>query len=271
MPVIAAVNLKGGVGKTSCCMHIGGMIAQFGRRVLLIDNDPQGSLTAGFMGPTPGRQLAPSVTLAAVYDGADPYPEAVIRPTGFERLDLLPGSRHAAEANVSAPNKRPFEEQARLREFVDQVRDRYDLVLIDNPPNLFMATWGALAASDAWLCPLQAENFGAIGSVDVAESAAMVKAALNPSLERLGFLISMINPRRALHRAFAEELRAAHGGAVFDAMIPHAADFSDAVTACTPVGHFKPKGAAARAVRAVAEELMTRLAAPAVAGVGEAA
>ena len=96
MPVVSAINLKGGVGKTSSCLHLAGALALLGRRVLAVDNDPQASLTAGFLGPEAARQLDHAGTVAAVYDGSDPLPGTVIRPTGFEGIDLLAGSRLAA-------------------------------------------------------------------------------------------------------------------------------------------------------------------------------
>src|SRR3954454_17933242 len=95
MAVIAAVNLKGGVGKTRTVLHLCGALAQMGRRVLAVDADPQSSLTAGFFGIDEARALDPSSTIAAVLAGDDPYPEAVIWPTPFDRIALLAGSRHA--------------------------------------------------------------------------------------------------------------------------------------------------------------------------------
>jgi chromosome partitioning protein len=273
--VIGAVNLKGGVGKTSSVLHLGGTLALAGRRVLTVDNDPQSSLTAGFLGAQAARALDPASTIAAVYAGDDPYPEQVIRSTGFPGLDLLPGSRHAAEANVPAPHKAPFEEQARLRDFLRGL-DGYDLVLIDNPPNLHLCSWSAMAASDHLLVPVQPEDFGAQGTQDVLESAEGVRAVINPGLAPAWFLVSMYQARRTVHQVFVEHLRGAHGADVLDAMIPESVDFIEAVTARKPVALHKPRGAAAKAVKAVAEELLARLAAPGygrsmTGGAGEAA
>jgi chromosome partitioning protein len=271
MAVIAAVNLKGGVGKTSSVMHLSGALAQMGRKVLAVDADPQSSLTAGFLGIDEARALDPASTIAAVLAGEDPYPEAVIRPTSFQGISLLAGSRHAVGYNVPHPHLTPYVDQVRLREFLDQVRGDYDLVLVDCPPNLHLCSWAAMASADALLVPVQPENFGSQGTVDVLESAAAVRATVNPAMGPAWFVVSMLAARRAIHQAFVEGLRAGHGDAVFEAAIPEAVDFVEAVVALKPIGHLKPKGAAAKAVKAVAEELLQRLANAARAGIGEAA
>ena len=270
MPVVSMINLKGGVGKTSACLHLAGALALLGRRVLCVDNDPQASLTSGFLGPDHARQLDPAGTIAAVYDGSDPLPSAVIRPTNFDRIDLLPGSRHAVGANVPLPHKAPHADQVRLRDFIDQVRDAYDLTLIDCPPNLQMCSWAAMVASDAFVVPVQPEDFGAQGTQDVLESAAGVRTLLNPGLALAGFVVSMYQARRTVHKLYVDTLRAGHGPDVFEVMIPEAVEFVEAVTVSKPVGFFKPKGAPAKAIRAVAEELLARLAVNVV-GTGEAA
>ena len=167
MAIVSAANLKGGVGKTSTVVHAAGTLSQLGKRVLIVDNDPQASATAGFLGAQAARQLPPSATIAAIHSGDDPFPEQVIRPAGFERIELLPGSRFAADFNTPAAHKAPYEDQVRLRDFLAGIRDRYDVVLIDNPPNLHLATWSSLAASDYYLVPVQPEDFGSQGTVDV--------------------------------------------------------------------------------------------------------
>jgi chromosome partitioning protein len=271
MAVIAAVNLKGGVGKTSSVLHLSGALAQMGRRVLAVDADPQSSLTAGFFGIDEARAFDPSRTIHAVLGGEDPYPESVLHPTQFDRITLLAGSRHAVGFNVPHPHLAPYEEQVRLRDFLAQVRGDFDLVLIDCPPNLHLCSWASMASADALLVPVQPENFGSQGTVDVLESAAAVRAMINPSLGPAWFVVSMLAARRAIHQAFVDGLRAGHGDAVFAASIPEAVDFVEAVVALKPIGHLKPKSAAARSIRAVADELLARLATAAASGIGEAA
>jgi chromosome partitioning protein len=272
MTTIAAVNLKGGVGKTSLVLHVAGALARLGHRILAVDADPQASLTAGFLGIEETRCLVPAITVAAVLGGDDPYPEAVVRPTAFAGIDLLPGSRHAVGFNVPHPHLTPYEDQVRLRDFLAHVRAAYDLILIDCPPNLHLCSWAAMASADALLVPVQPENFGSQGTVDVLESAAAVRATVHPELGPAWFVVSMLQPRRAVHAAFVASLRAGYGPAVFDAAIPAAVDFVEAVVALKPVGFHKPKSAAAKAALAVAEELLGRLVVPAIAqGTEEAA
>jgi chromosome partitioning protein len=103
------------------------------------------------------------------------------------------------------------------------------------------------------------EDFGAQGTQDVAESAAMVRAVVNPGLNMLGFLVSMYQARRTVHQMYVERLRAGQGAAVFAAMIPAAVDYVEAITALKPVAFHKPKGAAAKAVKAVADEMLARV------------
>ena len=258
MAVLTLLNQKGGVGKTSTCHHLAGTLAQLGRRVLLVDNDPQSSLTQGLWGPAAARALDTSETLAAVYSG-DVFPEQVIRPSGIAGIDLVAGSRAVNDWNLPRPFDATYEAQTCLRAFLASVSGSYDLVLIDCPPNLCLCSWAALVASDALIVPLQAEDYGAQGIMDVQDSVAMVTAGPNPALRLLGYLITMFNPRKTVHRMYEQRLRELYGRDVFEAMIPHAADYPEAIAYRKPVSLYKPRGAAAKAVRALADEMTARL------------
>jgi chromosome partitioning protein len=270
MAVITALNQKGGVGKTSTCHHLAGTLALMGRRVLLVDNDPQSSLTQGLLGPSAALAIDPAETVAAVYAG-DAFPEQVVRPSGIAGVDLVPGSVHSTRHNVPVPHEADWGAQTCLRSFLADVRDRYDLVLIDCPPNLHLCSWAALVASDYLVVPLQPEDYGAQGIADVQAAAARVVAGPNPGLALLGYLITMVSPRRTVHQLYEERLRAAYGLDVFEARIPEAADFVEAVARRLPIAHYKPKGAPAKAIRALAEELEARLRAKGTADRTEAA
>jgi chromosome partitioning protein len=257
--VVSLLNQKGGVGKTSTCHHLSGALAGIGKRVLLLDNDPQASLTQGFFGPEAMRATGFGESIAALYDPEfAAVPEAVIRPTGVAGVSIVPGSVRLTRFN-QLPADRWADSAPGIREFLDEVKDRYDLVLIDNPPNLHLCGWAALTASDGLVVPLQAEDYGAQGIVAVLEAVAAVRERTNPGLATLGYLLTMYDKRLGIHLAYERHLREIYGAAVFEATFPLAKDFKEAVAARQPVSLYKPRSAAARAILAVGEELLRRV------------
>jgi len=268
---IVLLNQKGGVGKTSTCHHLAGTLSRMGRRVLLLDNDPQSSLTQGLLGPDAARDLDPSETIYAVYhSGADP--RRIARPTGFERIDLIAGNEMVTEYNTPRPHLTAHRDhQFALREAVDAARRDYDLVLIDCPPNLHLCSWAALTAADRLIIPLQPEDYGAQGIRDVHESIRLVREHTNPGLSVLGYLVTMWNARRAIHKMYDENLRALYGTQVFETRIPHAAEYPEAIAYRKPIAMYKPRGAAAKAIQSLADEMLARLAATPAMPEGEAA
>jgi chromosome partitioning protein len=257
--VIALLNQKGGVGKTSTAYHLAGTWAKTGRSVLLIDNDPQASLTQGFWGPQAMREIEAAVSVSALFDpDQSPIPEALIRPTGFPGVSIVPGSRHLTGANMRPPRDWA-ETQFGMRDFLDEAREGYDLVVIDCPPNLHLCSWAALVASDFLVVPLQAEDFGSQGLAPVQEAIAAVQSGPNSGLRLAGYLLTMFDKRLTVHLTYEAMLREMYGSEVFTASIPRAKDFVEAVASRVPVSHYKPKSAAAKAVVAVANELVDRL------------
>lgn len=259
MAVIAMLNQKGGVGKTTLTAGLGGAWAREGRRILLVDNDPQSSLTQGLIGPEATSALDPAVTVAALYNGSAATAEQAVRPTGFAGLDLLAGSEHAARYNDGAPHEQPWERQTCLVDAIAELGPRYDHVLIDCPPNLNVCSWAALAAADAVLVPVQPEDYGAQGLPAVRRSVEMVRRVVNPRLRLLGLVISMLQPRRSIHQLYVETLRDRYGDEMFTAMIPEAAEVAEATMLRKPVTWHKPRGAAAKALAALAAEIDARL------------
>ena len=136
--VISFLNLKGGVGKTSTCHHLAGTFAQMGKRILLLDNDPQASLTQGFYGPAALGSVTAGESIAGLYDeDATPSPAALVRPTGVDGVWIIPGSPHLAVVNTT-PAREWGPLETGLRDFLAPIRDSFDLTLVDNPPNLYL-------------------------------------------------------------------------------------------------------------------------------------
>lgn len=265
MHIVTMLNQKGGVGKTSTTHHLAGTLATMNRRVLLIDNDPQSSLSQGFWGPNVVWDLDPADTVAAIYRGDRPYPDQVIRPTGVGGIDLVPGSRHATDSNRPRPFEAEEDEQQCLRSFLAETGEVYDLVLIDCPPNLHLCSWAALVASDHLIVPLQPEDYGAQGIRDVNASVARVQAGPNPALGLLGYLLTMVAPRRSIHVLYEANLRGLYGDGVFAARVPESAVYVEAIAHRLPIAQYKPKGAPARAIRELADEVLARIASKALA------
>jgi chromosome partitioning protein len=257
--IVSLINQKGGVGKTSTCHHLSGALAATGKRVLLVDNDPQASLTQGYFGPEAVRALASIESVTTLYDPDHiPVPEVLIRPTTVPNVCIVPGSIHLTRFNQLSPADWS-ESQFGIRDFLAEVRDEFDLVLIDNPPNLHLCGWAALTASDGLVIPLQPEDYGAQGIVAVQEAVAAVQSCNNPALNLVGFLLTMYDKRLGIHLAYEKLLREIYGTAVFEATFPLAKDFKEAVAARQPVTAYKPRSAASKAILAVGEELLRRI------------
>lgn len=266
---ITLLNQKGGVGKTSTCFHLSATLARAGRRVLLVDNDPQASLTQGFFGPDGMRSIPPRATVAAAYEpDADPAPETLIRPTGVPGVSIVPGSVALTDWNLP-PRLDWGGAQFGLRAFLRDVAESFDIALIDCPPNLHLCSCAALIASDRIVVPLQAEDFGSQGLAPVLECVETVQAGANPGLALAGFLLTMFDKRLAVHLTYEAILRESYGTRVFAGNVPRAKDFVEAVACRRPIALHKPRSAAARAVEAVAVEFLDRVGAVALEAVSE--
>jgi chromosome partitioning protein len=256
---IAFLNKKGGVGKTSTCHHLAGTLARRGQRILLVDADPQASLTQGLLGPEVARQMKPRETIAALFDEASDADMAdLIRPiAAVPGVSLVAGSGRMDRYNALEPWT-TGDSQYILRDALREVAGDFDLALIDCPPNLHLCSWAALVASDHIVVPLQAEDFGSQGLIPVLDAIAAVQGGPNPGMGLAGFLLTMFDRRLGVHVAYEAMLRDLYGADVFAAVVPRAKDFVEAVAARRPVGLYKPKSAAAKSLAAVADELLVR-------------
>jgi chromosome partitioning protein len=224
-----------------------------------VDNDAQASLSSGVFGAAAVEQFDPASTIAAIYAGDDPHPRQVIRPSGLPGVDVLAGSMAAAKYNNSEPYLAPLATQRLLREFLDEVRDAYDHILIDNPPNLAAANWAAMVASDYLVIPIVPEDYGSMSLSPVLSSIQLVMGGPNPAVRLLGLAMTMVQPRLGIHIAYETSLRENYGDGVFAARIMTAADVKEAISKKLPVTHYKPKGASAKGFIALKDEILARI------------
>jgi chromosome partitioning protein len=251
------LNRKGGVGKTSSVFHLAGSYARSGRRVLVCDLDPQASLSQGFFGPRFVESLPKRATVAALFDDAhDPTPDDVIHETPFPNLWIVPATNDLTDHNTPRPED--AESQDALSDFLAEVRDSFDVILIDCPPNLQLCSWAALLTSDFVVVPVIPEDFSSQGLIYVQQAIDRAMMRKNPRLRLLGYVLTMYNRQLGIHKAYEKLLREQYRDLVLENAFPIATAFKEAVTRRRPITEDKPKSAAAEAVQALALELSGR-------------
>jgi chromosome partitioning protein len=256
---VAFLNRKGGVGKTSTVHHLGGTLARGGLRVLVVDADPQASLTQGLLGPEVAEDLDPAGTIAAIFDESGvTSPLDLVRPTPFANLALMAGHEAAERFNDPEPWATGLRQMV-LRDALQVAGADFDLVLIDCPPHVQLWAWSALVAADAVVVPVQPEDYGAQGLKAIRRTIARVRAEANAGLTLLGYLVSMYNKSLSVHVTYEGYLRELHGADVFATVVPQIKDYKEAVTYRKPIVEYKPRSASAKATAALADEFLARL------------
>jgi chromosome partitioning protein len=256
--VLTSSNRKGGCAKTSSIFHAGGLFSSRGLRTLLIDCDPQGSLTQSFYSSQEFEQLPDARAVTALFDDRfNPAPAEIIHPCPFANLAFVPASAGLTDFNHAKPSSQGWL-QSCLGQFCLEVSGQFDLILINTPPNLQLLTWAALAASDFVLTPVIPEDYAAQGLVHVRRFIEEVQAARNPGLRWLGLVLTLVQARLGVHTAYERAMREAYGELVLNATLPQSAIFKEAVAARTPVTLYKPANAGSKAVIALGEEIAGR-------------
>ena len=247
--VYALANQKGGVGKTTTAVNLGAYLAESGRRVLLVDVDPQANATSSLGVDKHALQRS-------IYDvliGGETALKLVLL-TRCLRLDLLPSSPALAGAEVEMVEM--VGRELRLRHALEQARQRYDFVILDTPPSLGMLTVNALAAADGVIIPIQCEYLPLEGLSQLLQTIELVRQRLNPDLIVRGLVLTMYDGRTNLARQVVEEIRQHFPTTAFRAIIPRNVKLSEAPSYGEPINCYAPDSAGAKAYEALCHEFL---------------
>lgn len=256
--IICLINQKGGCGKSSTCFHLAGAFAQMGLKVLLIDADPQGSLSQGFFGSQLVETLEADETLAGAFDGSFIFqkPALAVRSTSWPAISIVPANQCLTQFNVPHPERLGLEQFA-LHEFLQSLPP-FDITLIDCPPNLYGCSWSALLASDYVVIPVPPEDFGAQG-LRVVHQAIENAQLLNPRLSLLGHIVTRFDRRLTVHRSYEQKLREIHGDSVLRTVIPEVSAFKVSLACRCPVGIYSPRTSAACLTSELGREILDHI------------
>ena len=246
--VISVANQKGGVGKTTTTVNLATLLAKKGKKVLLIDTDPQGNATSG-LGVTKELELS-------VYDilvGETTFNETV-QETAIKNLWICPSNINLAGAEVELVSF--MSREYRLKEKLDLVKDQYDFIIIDCPPSLGLITLNAFTASDSVLIPVQCEYFALEGLGQLLNTVNLVKKHLNKNLEIEGALLTMYDARTNLSNQVVKEVKKYFEDKVYKTVIPRNVRLSEAPSYGMPISIYDPKSKGAKAYEKFTRELL---------------
>ena len=247
---IAIFNQKGGVGKTTTNINLAACLAMKGKKVLVLDIDPQGNTTSGLGFSKRDLEL----TTHEVLIEDDIHPAEAVLPTGVENLYIMPASVQLAGAEVELINM-PGREK-RLKMAIDILKPDYDYIFIDCPPSLGFLTINSLTAVDSVLIPIQCEFYALEGVSQLVSTIELVKKSLNPKLEIQGVVLSMFDGRTNLSIAVVQEVKKYFGDKVYSTVIPRNVRLAEAPSFGLPIIKYDPKSRGAEAYRDFADEFL---------------
>lgn len=249
--ILAIINQKGGVGKSTTAVNLAAALGAAGKEVLLVDLDPQGNATSGYgIDKRDIDQCVYNVLL-----GETPVEDVILAQVG-KGVDVLPSTISLAGAEVELVNEMAREN--RLKNALGSLRGRYDYILIDCPPSLGLLTINALVAADKLLIPIQCEFYALEGVTKLLDSMKRVKSVLNPSLDIYGIVLTMYDARTNLSKQVVDEVRSFFGDTVFETVIPRTVKLSEAPSYGQPVLDYAPENKGTEAYNELAQEVIKR-------------
>ncbi len=249
--IIAFANQKGGVGKTTTCINLAAYVAAMGKTVLVLDLDPQGNATSG-LGVDKDKELK------TIYDliSGDANINDVILPTIIEGLDIIPSTVDLAGAEIEMVQM-PQREKI-IKGILEQVKDKYDFIMIDCPPSLGLITVNALTACNSVIIPMQCEYYPLMGITQLMNTIRLIKFHLNPSIDIEGVVMTMKDKRSNLTTQVGDEILKFFGKKVFFTYIPRNIRLAEAPSHGVPILIYEPNSKGAEAYLSLAEEFLDR-------------
>lgn len=251
-PVLAFVNQKGGVGKTTSCVSIAALSGKRGKKTLLIDGDPQGNATSGLGYDKNAIEMTTYNVLVDEIDMKD-----VIRPTAVRNLSLCPANINLTGAEVELVSQ--DERESRLKKAIDSIKEDYDVIYIDCPPSLGLLTLNGLVAANGLLIPIQAEYYALEGVGQLMNTFELVKQGLNPDLRIEGVFLTMFDKRTQLANQVADEVRNHFQDLVYRTVIPRNVRLSEAPSHGKPIHEYDRLSKGARAYDTLTREILSKL------------
>lgn len=255
--IISLVNQKGGVGKTTTSINLSASLAMEGKKVLLIDLDPQGNATTG-VGFNKGDI---DKSIYDIFNGTGGINKVILK-TNFQNLDLLPSSLQLAGIDIELIEKGRedpnFQRSSQLKFELDKCRENYDYLIIDCPPTLGLITTNALVASDSVIIPVQCEFYALEGITQLLNAIMLTKKKLNPNLKLEGVLLTMFDSKTNLSIEVIEEIRSYFKEKVYTTIIPRLIRLAEAPSHGMPIIAYDPKSKGSQAYMNLAKEVIER-------------